>query len=454
MKRSWPALAAAIAAASLLAGCGWTRDPDDPQLDRALSGVLAANGVTPLLPPPPHPPAKVELGRMLFFEKLLSGNKDISCATCHNPAFHSTDGLSVTIGTGGHGAGPGRQVGTRGHIGSRNTQDLYNRGDLRFTHLFWDSRVTSDRNDPFAIVFGDSLEVPPEHVLGEQALLPIIMRDEQLGSRGDIAVDGTPNELAQQGLNVHEIWNLQMARLLQLPEYHQLFAAAYPDAQGEYSIGHAVNAIAAFEASAFVSNDSPLDRFIAGDHSALSPAAKRGGLLFYGEAGCANCHSGNLFTDFEHHCIAVPQVGAGRRSAFGEEGEDVGLEDVTSAPEDAFLFRTPPLRNVELTGPYMHDGCYSRLEDAVRQHLDPLGMLRSYSGAGLSAHIKGEVLTDSAALARIEAQLDPLLHDPPELTQQQLSELIAFLKALTGEGARDQRELIPARVPSGLPVED
>lgn len=438
----------------LLTGCGFTRDPGDPAADAQLRAVLAANQVTPLAPPPYQPPARVELGRMLFFDKLLSGNKDISCGTCHNPRHASTDGLSIAIGTGGHGSGPLRVAGESDNIGSRNTQDLFNRGDPRFINLFWDSRVTINRFDPFAIVFGDSLEVPTESVLAEQALLPIIMRDEQLGHRGDIAVDGTPNELAGQGLNVHEIWALQMQRLLNIPEYGQLFATAYPDAGGEFSIGHAVNAIAAYESITFASNDSPLDRFLAGDDSALSPAAKRGARLFYGEAGCVACHSGNLFTDFAHHAIATPQVGRGKPSAFGQPGEDVGRQDVDSADASAFQFRTPPLRNVELTGPYMHDGCYNTLEEALRQHLDPLGMLRGYDGVGLSPHVAGEILTDPAALARIEAQLDPLLQEPPQLDDAQIADLLAFLKALTGAGARDLDHLIPESVPSGLPVAD
>ncbi|MCB0238120.1 MAG: hypothetical protein KDH08_05655, partial [Anaerolineae bacterium] len=108
---------------------------------------------------------------------------------------------------------------------------------------------------------------------------------------------------------------------------------------------------------AFTLLDSPWDRFLAGDDSALSTDAQHGALLFYGDAGCARCHSGNLLTDQEFHNAAVPQLGPGK----GRQNPyiDLGRARETGNPDDRFAFRTPPLRNVALTGPWMHNGAFA-----------------------------------------------------------------------------------------------
>ncbi len=438
-----------LAVSLVLAACGFTRDPGNPAADARLREVLAAHQVTPLAPPAYQPPERVELGRMLFFDKILSGNKDTSCATCHSPEFHSTDGLSTSIGTGGHGSGPQRVPGEGRPVSSRNSPDLFNRGDPRFTELFWDGRINNNFLSPIGSSF--KLDPPSSHVLVQQALFPVLMAEEQKGESGDIAVDGTPNEFAELGIrDPFTTWNLQLARLMAIDEYRTLFAAAYPDAEGEYNISHLAHAVAAFESVNFVSSDSALDRFLAGDDSALSFEAKRGAEVFYGEAGCVRCHSGNLFTDFSYHAIAAPQVGPGR----GPGSEDTGRGNIANTDELDFAFRTPPLRNCELTGPYMHDGCYATLREAVVHHLSPLEKLYDYSGAGLSPHLNGQILSDSAALNKIEQRLDPLLLNPPQLDEDDINALLAFLYALTGEGARNLKHLTPVAVPSGLRVED
>jgi cytochrome c peroxidase len=422
-------------------------------LDEQLRAALAHHNISALATPEPAPPEQVELGRMLFFEPLLSGNKDTSCASCHDPRFASSDGLSVGIGTGGSGRGPLRRLGPGRSPLSRNTQDLFNRGDPRFREMFSDGNVETEPAIGFGLNF--RLEERAPTVLAQQTLIPVLMRREQLGSRGDVAVDGSHNEIADLGFGApHDTWAAQMQRLLALEAYLELFNAAYPDETDDFSIGHVANAIAAFESSAFVSNDSPFDRYLAGADSALNAEAKRGALLFYGKANCAACHSGNLFTDFKYHCIAAPQVGPGQGSAFGRRGEDVGRQDVSGDEIDRFAFRTPLLRNVELTAPYLHDGCYNSLEDVIHQHLDPTMMLSIYEGRQLDPNIAGQVLRDATSLADMLANRDDLLQSPLRLSEAEVGDLVAFLRALTGDSARDLEHLIPDAVPSGLPLFD
>ena len=182
-----------------------------------------------------------------------------------------------------------------------------------------------------------------------------------------------------------------------------------------------------------------------------SDAAKRGALLFYGEAGCAQCHSGNLLTDQQFHNIAVPQIGPGERS---DERLDLGRFLETGQATDRYAFRTPPLRNVTLTAPYMHNGAYADLRAAVRHHLNPAGSLQVYDATTLPFTFQETVRAEPEVAADILRSLDARLAAPPTLSDEQLADLMAFLGALTSPSAVDLSGLTPASVPSGLPVGD
>jgi cytochrome c peroxidase len=216
---------------------------------------------------------------------------------------------------------------------------------------------------------------------------------------------------------------------------------------------HAAHALAAYEIAAFSFDDAPWDRYLAGDREALSEAALRGALLFYGgEAGCGACHSGSLLTDQQFHNIGMPQVGPGKLDA--EKHLDLGRFLETGRPEDRYAFRTPPLRNVALTGPYMHNGAFTTLEAAVRHHLDAAGSLRAYDPTQLPEYFRDGLHTDPAVHDDILQTLDPRMAEPPVLTEAQIADLLAFLHALTSPAAVDLSHLVPDSVPSGLPVED
>jgi cytochrome c peroxidase len=289
-----------------------------------------------------------------------------------------------------------------------------------------------------------------DNALAVQAMFPVTSRDEMRGDRGDTDIFGQRNELASiKDAYPDKIWDALMLRLLVIPGYVDLFAAAFPDVPAdELGFQHAANAIAAYEAAAFTFTDSPWDAYLRGDQQAISEQARRGALLFYGAAGCVDCHSGTHFSDWDYYNLAVPHLGPGKGM---EEPLDFGRARETGDDCDLFAFRTPPLRNVALTGPWMHNGTYTTLEGAIRHHLDPAAALRNYDPTQLAPEFQELVITD---LDLIEAQLTcpSAPADIVELSDEQIADLLAFLEALTSPTAADLSHIVPETVPSGLAV--
>ncbi len=210
--------------------------------------------------------------------------------------------------------------------------------------------------------------------------------------------------------------------------------------------------------------DAPIDRFARGEAAAMTDSQKRGAMLFFGRAGCVRCHavsggSNEMFSDFESHVAGVPQIapvfgpGTGNFQFLGDgTDEDFGLEDITADPADRYKFRTSPLRNLALQPAFFHNGAYTRLEDALRHHLDPqttARALRSVRG-GLAL----DLAVRSCPIDDVLERLDPLLQVPVHLSDEEFSDLLAFLR----EGLLDPRaepaqleKLIPETLPSGLP---
>ena len=494
-------MALAIAAALLWAARDTLAGRLAGSTDTRLALLLHKSGVTQLDPGPTPDPALVTLGEALFFDKLLSGNGDIACATCHHPALATADGLPLSFGTGGHGLGPTRALGDGRQLVPRNATELFNRGSPEWTTMFWDGRVSLSAADGLSTPAGDRLPLLLQTVLEAQAMFPVTSRDEMRGRFGDqfSGQDAARlNEIAAVGDTQLELtWALLMRRLLAVPEYVELFRAAYPGVPaGQLGFEHAARAIAAYEVAAFTFTDSPWDRYLAGDRAALSEPAKRGALLFYGAAGCAACHSGNLMTDQQFHNIGVPQLGPGKLGNAGPDpdrslatdravvatpsprnvtltapylssgasqtgpgmlsGErlDLGRFLETGRAADRYTFRTPPLRNVTLTAPYMHNGAYADLRAAVRHHLNASGSLQIFDPTALPVGFQETARTEPAVAADILKTLDARLATPPVLTDAQLADLMAFLAALTSPSAADLSDLVPASVPSGLPVQD
>jgi cytochrome c peroxidase len=438
---------------------------DDQKLDAALHQIIQANELTPIEPAPVVSADKLKLGQLLFFDKELSGNRDASCATCHQPLANTVDGIPLPIGTGGTGTAPQRHLGPLKPLVARNTPALFDLGQPEWRTMFWDSRVEQLQDGTLiARTSQGPVELPPdlENVVAVQALFPPSARAEMRGfkgdpmreSPGDVDIFGNENEIAKFLDNdILSIWGGLWQRITAIPDYVELLQKAYPNTPIE-NMGpqHLVNAIAAFQIDAYTLTQSPWDKYLSGDKSALSSQVKRGALLFYGKAQCNVCHLGNLLTDQKMHNIAAPQIGPGKQPAI--EHRDYGRSLITRQDADIFGFRTPPLRNVSLTGPYLHNGAYDNLEAVIRHHLNPGAALQTYDVMHLPPEVRQRTWISNGVNQAMLARLDPLLPTKVELDDAEIKDLIAFLEALTDPAAKDLSKTIPKHVPSGLPVSD
>lgn len=415
------------------------------QADDDLRLLLAAADVSSLDPGIvlPMDDPMVVLGQALFFDRILSGNRDIACATCHHPSLGTSDAQPLSIGVGGGGLGESRLIGEGRNRIPRNAPDVFNRGSAEWTTMFWDNRVASQAG---AIYSPAGADLPPalDSVLAVQAMFPPTSADEMRGEPGENEVADAPDNPG--------VWSALTARVVAIEEYRALLGQAFPDvAVEEIGFHHLATAIAAFEVTAFTRLDSPFDRYLEGDDEALSAEEKYGAWLFFGEAACASCHNGPLLTDQQAHVIASPQCGPGKSS---EERLDLGRFLETEADEDRYAFRTPPLRGVEVTGPYFHSGAYATLEAAVRHHLDPVQSLLEYDAqAQLPEGMEAAVMDDLEFITDVLERVDPDLAPDRTLADADVDALVAFLRALSDESIFDMDEVVPQWVPSGLPVD-
>lgn len=428
--------------------------------DEKLKQLIQKAGITPLDRPPESAPELIRLGRFLYYDKILSGNRDISCATCHHDRLMTGDACSLSVGTGSDDFGPLRTLAPGRKFTPRNAPDVFNRGLPEWQTMFWDSRVEFVAGQFLTPAKAD-LPGGFTHVLQVQAMFPVTSRTEMRGNKGDRDVFGNPNEIAAfDDKDFRGMWQALMDRLLGpegarnklVPSYRQLFRAAFPETPlNSLGFQHAAAAIAAYERSAYTLLDSPWDRYLQGEDEALPPAAKRGAILFYGKADCVACHSGNLMTDQKHHNILIPHIGS---LELNERDNDLGRARETKRPSDNYKFRTPPLRNVAETGPWMHNGLYTTLEATIRHHLDPIRSFQNYDTRQLTMPaLKDHVHNSDEDLETQLSTFSEILKTPPSLSKRELSDLIQFLHALTSPSLKDLERNVPPDVPSGLVVD-
>lgn len=419
-----------------------------------------------MLPPPLTPSAyhefslqRANIGHLLFYDKILSGNRNISCGTCHHPRFGSSDGLSLGIGEGGRGVGPKRDAGAgedriKKRI-PRNASALWNLGAREFTVLFHDGRLSlgDDFGNRFNSPAEEWLPAGLQTLLGTQALFPLAAQFEMAGNPKENEVAGALHD------RIDRVWPILAKRVRTIPEYGRLLREAFPDVESpeEITIAHVAEALAAFVALEFESRDSAFDAYLEGDADALDDKQRRGMELFYGKGGCVGCHAGPLFTDHRFHALGIPPFGPGRTRLFDPHARDVGRMGESDRLEDAYRFRTPSLRNIELTAPYGHNGAYPTLDGIIRHHLDPAAALDDWRPdlAGLpdAPWLAGSdflIWDDRLEMSRYRNSVDI---QPLVLTDEEIDDLISFLHALTGRSAKQSRFGIPDRVPSGLPVD-
>ncbi|NNU79159.1 cytochrome-c peroxidase [Halovulum dunhuangense] len=402
---------------------------------------------------------EAELGQLLFYDPILSGNREVSCATCHHPRFGTSDGLSLGIGDGGKGLGPDR-VADPDNLPEeripRNAPALFNLGAHEFTVLFHDGRIEADpaRKSGIRTPLEDDMTVGFDGILSAQTMFPVLSPDEMAGHYSE-------NEIAQavrQGRLTGEggAWDLISARVRAIPDYEARFAAVYPDIAAGRPLGFTdiSNAIAAFMELEWRSDASPFDAYLRGEGD-LPPLAREGMALFYGDAGCGTCHSGPFLTDHRFHAMAAPQIGPGKVARFESDHRDMGRMEVTGRPEDAFAFRTPSLRNIALTAPYGHAGGHSQLGAFVRDHAEGAAALSRYNPE--NALLPDLAGVEDLAILNSPEEMQAITDAAGTRTQEPLSDaelaaILAFLDTLTDPNAETGVLGIPDAVPSGLPV--
>jgi cytochrome c peroxidase len=358
--------------------------PDDRQAWLRLArGVLAAENVQSIKAPEVPisnrgDASRIELGYQLFFDPILSGDKTTACASCHHPDYGMADGLPRGVGVGGRGLGAMRR-GTGREL-QRNTPSLFN---VAYNSLlFWDGRAGS---------------------LEEQVLSPIFSEDEM-----------NQNNTAEL-----------LKRLRAIPRYREMFAKSFGFNSkrdgSEITLPNIVRAIAAFERQLNIV-DTAYDYFVKGQDDKLTTEQLRGMVVFFGQGQCAVCHIPPHFHDDALAGLGVP--------ATAEKGApvdtDPGFGAVIRKRDGYGMFKTPGLRNISRTAPYMHNGVFKTLEEVVEFYNDGGGR-----GRGL------DVYSQDAKVAKLD------------LTEQQRKDLVSFMKALD---SLMPPLIIPASVPSGLPV--
>ena len=444
----------------------------------ACAPALAKNGKhnNPQLPDPvtdtdfrEHSAEQVELGKNLMYDKLLSGNLNISCAACHHSLTDTGDGLSLPVGEGGRGLGVTRDTGSDSDAiherVPRNAPPVFNLGAHEFTVLFHDGRVEVDPSYPSSCKTPAGYLLPDtlENVLACQAMFPVTSPAEMAGQPDD----GNDNSIAIAAAagDVEAVWD-SLAGRLQDPAngYVDLFIAAFDDIDdaSDITYAHAANAIAAFEGTNWRADNSPFDRYLRGDRKAMSENALQGMRLFYqgkrkGKRkahACADCHSGKFQTDHSFHAIAMPQIGPGKGDGL-KGHDDFGREQVTGDGADRYTFRTPTLRNVALTAPYGHTGPYNSLRAVVEHHVDAINSLYGYDRdqAVLPSRpdldeIDFIVMDDTSSVDAIAAAAYelPAMH----YSDKDVDRIMDFLHALTDPASIDLRNDTPESVPSGL----
>lgn len=431
--------------------------PDEKQLDRDLAAELRQGGFTGRIESTLEArlgrridPQLARIGRLLWFDTLTGLNDDNACAGCHSPTAGFGDSQSIAIGIENNGiVGPNRQ----GPRNMRRSPMVIN--TAFFPNLMWNSRFRALSGDPFDNTSGWSFPAPEglslsgqPHLLAAQAFIPPTERTEVAG----FGFPGDNDAIRAEVLN----------RLNNTPAYRRLFGTVFPEVKAGAPITFDMFglAIAEFEFSLTFA-DAPIDRFARGERGALSVDEKKGALLFFGEARCSICHSvggasNEMFSDFQDHIIAVPQIApALTNNDFDGAGanQDFGREQLTGDPQDRYKFRTSPLRNIAVQPTFMHNGAFTSLEAAIRHHLNVFESARAYTPA--SQNLDPDLAGPTGPIEPVLERLDPVLATPILLSEEQISQLIAFVEnGLLDPRARPEnlQNLVPSSVPSGRPV--
>jgi cytochrome c peroxidase len=481
---------AAAAAAAPTGNAGANPDVKDT-LNRQVQAVLAANGFDGTIQSSVATRlghaidlVKQNLGRMLFFDPILSLHNDNACAGCHDPGAGFADTQPIAIGV----ESPGLIVGTdrTGPRNQRRSPTIIN--SIFYPAMMWDGRFFAPSGDPFDNSQGFSFPLPEgttkflptdpyvQILAAAQAHMPSTELKEQAGFTGTRGTLGAQWDQFDDGLGQavpppdgsgyrnEPIRAAIEARLNASRLYHARFAELYPEvaAGGPITFGMAAQAIGEWEATMARAN-APLDRFARGALNAMTDDEKYGALLFFGKANCVACHatagtSNQMFSDFKAHNIGVPQIAPAFGVGTGDflfdgpgQNEDYGLANITQDPADRYKFRTAPLRNLAMQPRYFHNGSFNNLAAAIRYHLDVVTSARSYvpKANGVPRDLRG----NPPPIDNVLANLDPLVSTPIVLTDDEFNQLYAFVShaLLDPKDARGRNcGRVPVRIPSRM----
>jgi cytochrome c peroxidase len=485
-------LAALLAFELAAAGSAANADELDrhaDELDRQLTAVLHAGGFTgrveQSLPQRLGRPVNrqlADLGRLLWFDKSGGLHSDNTCGGCHSPATGFGDSQSIAIGIQSNNLVGPRRDGPRNQ---RRTPSAVN--TAFYPKLMWNGRFASLSGDPFDNSIGFSFPQPEgttrfgpkdpiiTHLLIAQAHIPpteLVEVAGFTGTRGTIGPEFDPFDDGlgsvvpapdASGFRNEPIRQAVLERLNSTPTYRQKFGALFPAVAAGAPIDFSMfgRAIAEFEFTLVFAN-APIDRYARGEKAAMSDAQKRGALIFFGKGNCVQCHavagqSNEMFSDFRMHVVGVPQIapafGVGKGNVIFDgpgRNEDFGLEQITGNPADRYKFRSSPLRNAALQPAFFHNGAFTRLEDAIRHHLDVARSVRDYYP--ITAGLDNDLTLPIGPMAPVLARLDPLLATPLDLRPDEFHDLVVFVRdGLLDERARKENlcRLVPPHVPSG-----
>jgi cytochrome c peroxidase len=436
------ALAVNTAVKSVFTGLGISADPTT---GRTLSDIDAA------LP---------QLGMKLFFTKCLGGDQDSACVTCHHPVLGGSDDKTRQVGVGAEIddlLGPGRRHSSGsphfdgGPTVPRNSPTTFNVA-MWDSVLFHDGRVQALTPAPLASgtvggirtpdsAFGVADPAATGSLVDAQARFPVTSPEEM---RGFAFEAGNTNDAVRAHLEDRLQGDVaELPANQRLPAFRTGYASPSGTADTLITFPNITRAIAAYESSqVFV--DTPVKRFIAGDDSALSGDAKLGALLFYGEAGCGGCHSGNFFTDEAFHVVSMPQVGRGKGNNGVNGNDDFGRFRESGVEADRYAFRTPSLINTAVTGPWGHAGTYETLEVVVRHHIDPRTAIQNFDFNQLEPGVQAEdmVVNTGFALDKLDALRaagESTLPVVTSLDDTDIARLVSFLGALTDPCVEDRQ---------------
>lgn len=377
--------------------------------------------------------AQIELGRRLFMEPALSGNRNISCLDCHKPMVGTSDALPLS-----------KTADNKGVL-TRNSQAIFNAGRAGHAFMFWDGRVHFDQATHTFTTPEKNLPAEITNILSSalsaQALFPMLSVDEMKGRPGE-------NEIAD-AKNNFEAWQRIVVRLKKEKfengrgkSYSELFLSAYPETRLEkINIGHVAEAIGRFEREQFQSTGSPFNQYLLGNTEALTLKQKKGFMVFL-DRGCIACHQGgelghnSFFTS-----VGVPQWGARPMKL------DVGRGAINNETFRKYFFRTPGLLNVGLTAPYMHNGAFSTLREVINHYSNIKKSLENFSLSDQTRQtlpVEVEVLDDRAIKNEIFNSVQaPFLRNGLNLSEEEKDQLEVFLKEALTDGAWAPTPLLP-----------